>query len=89
MDTSITLIWNTKLLCFESAIFVVIWNEIGNVTTNSAKTTSSPFTISRLQPDTSYEVSVHGVSGSGVVSKPKVITVTTTGEDVYRLHRVV
>ena len=83
-DSSITLTWNTTLHCFESEIFtfVVIWNEIGSPGTNTSTTVlSPPYTISGLQPGTSYEVRVHGVSGSGVVGERRVLTVTT-GEDV-------
>ena len=82
-DSSITLAWNATLHCFESEIFsfVVIWNEIGSGTSNNVTISSSPYTISGLQPGTSYEVSVHGVSGSGVVSEQRVLTVTT-GEDM-------
>ena len=61
--------------------FVVIWNEIGSGTSNNVTISSSPYTISGLQPGTSYEVSVHGVSESGVVGEQRVLTVTTTGEE--------
>ena len=83
-DSSITLTWNTTLMCFESEMFnfVVIWSKIGSLGTNTSTTVlSPPYTISGLQPDTSYEVSVHGVSRSGVVGERRVLTVTTTGEE--------
>jgi hypothetical protein len=78
-DSNITLTWNTTLHCFESKnfSFVIIWNKIGSGTSNNVTISSSPYTISRLQPGTSYEVSVHGVSGSGVVSERRVLNVTT------------
>ena len=84
-DSSITLTWNTTLMCFESEIFnfVVIWNEIGSGISSSITVLSPPYTISGLQPGTSYEFSVHGVSGSGVVSERRVLTVTT-GEEVLQ-----
>ena len=80
-DSSITLTWNTIQYCFESEIFqfVVIWNEIVSGTSNNVTISFSPYTISGLQPGTSYEVSVYGVSGSGVVSEWRVLTATTTG----------
>ena len=84
-DSSITLTWNTTLMCFESEIFnfVVIWNEIGSGISSSTTVLSPPYTISGLQPGTSYEVSVHGMSGSGVVGEQRVLTVTT-GEEALQ-----
>ena len=77
--SAITLTWSTMLYCFESEIitFVVIWNESGNVTTDTANTTVSPYTISGLQPNTSYEISIKGVTGSGVVSEARALSTTT------------
>ena len=85
-DSSITLTWNTTLYCFESEIFnfVVIWNEIGSGISSSITVLSPPYTISGLQSGTSYQVSVHGVSGSGVVSERRVLNVTTAGEEVLQ-----
>ena len=84
-DSGITLTWNTTTVCFESEIFnfVVNWNEIGSGIRSSITVLSPPYTISGLQPGTSYEVSVHGVSGSGVVSERRELTVTT-GEEVLQ-----
>jgi hypothetical protein len=77
--STITLTWSTMLYCFESEIltFVVIWNESGNVTTDSANTTVSPYTINGLQPNTSYEISIKGVTRSGVVSEARILSTTT------------
>ena len=84
-DSSITLTWNTITVCFESEIFnfVVNWNEIGSRISSSTTVLSPPYTIGGLQPGTSYEVSVHGVSDSGVVSERRMLTVTT-GEEVLQ-----
>ena len=84
-DSSFTLTWNTTTVCFESEIsnFVVNWSEIGSGISSSTTVLSPPYTVSGLQPGTSYEVSVHGVSGSGVVSERRVLTVTT-GEEVLQ-----
>ena len=81
-DSSIKLIWNTILHCFESEMFtfVVIWNEIGSGTSTNVTTSSSPYTISGLQPGTSYQISVQGVGGLGVVSGTRVLSVRTSGE---------
>jgi hypothetical protein len=77
--STITLTWSTMLYCFESEIltFVVIWNESGNVTTDTANTTVSPYTISGLKPNTSYEVTIYGVTRSGVVSEARILSTTT------------
>ena len=81
-DSSIKLIWSTTLHCFESEMFtfVVIWNEIGSGTSTSVTTSSSPYTIRGLQPDTTYQIIVHGVGGSGVVSRTRVLFVRTSGK---------
>ena len=81
-DSSIKLIWNTTLHCFESEMFtfVVIWNEIGSWTSANVTTSSSPYTISGLQPGTTYQIGVHGVGGSGVVSETRVLSVRTSGK---------
>ena len=60
--------------------FVVIWNEIGSATSTNVTTSSSPYTISGLKPGTSYQISVQGVGGSGVVSGTRVLSVRTSGK---------
>ena len=84
-DSSITLTWNTTLHCFESEIvtFVVIWNEIGSGTSTSVTTSSSPYTISGLHPGTSYQIIVHGVGGSGVVSEARILSICKCTYYVY------
>ena len=69
-DSTITLTWHTTLHYFESEMFtfVVIWNEIGSSTSTNVTTSSPPYTISGLQPGTSYQISVHGVDGSGITA---------------------
>ena len=73
---------NTTLRCFKSEMFtfVVIWNEIGSGTSTNVTTSSSPYNISGLQPGTSYQISVQGVGGSGVVGGTTVLNVATSGE---------
>ena len=81
-ESSIKLIWSTILHCFESEMFtfVVIWNEIGSGTSTNVTTSSPPYTISGLHPDTTYQISVQGLGGSGVVSGTRVLSVRTSGK---------
>ena len=79
-DSAITFAWNTTLHCFESEMFtfVVIWNEIGSGTSTNVTTSSPPYTISGLQPGTSYQISVHGVGGSGITGSKSVSRIVTS-----------
>ena len=56
--------------------FVVIWNEIGSGTSTNVTTSFPPYTISGLQPGTSYQISVHGVGGSGITGSRRIVTST-------------
>ena len=58
--------------------FVVIWNAIGSGTSINMTTSSPPYTISGLQPGTSYQISVHGVGGSGITGSKSVSRIVTS-----------